>query len=60
MVFHIELSNQQIANSIAEITGAEVLNSRPAQYLAEDFTAGRTYIDIMEQNYENLSRALAR
>ncbi len=61
VVFHIELSNQQIANSIAEITGAEVLEFHGLHNISpEDFTAGRTYIDIMEQNYENLSRALAR
>ena len=59
VVFHIELSNKKIAEEIARETGAKVLEFHSAHNISkEDFAAGRTYLDIMKSNYENLKEAL--
>ena len=59
MVFHMELSNEQMANSIAEATGAksELLNA-VHNVSAEDFAKGVTYVDLMQHNAEVLKEAL--
>ncbi|HEY9574588.1 MAG TPA: metal ABC transporter substrate-binding protein [Lachnospiraceae bacterium] len=59
VVFHIELSNEQMANSIAEATGAksELLNA-VHNISDSDFKAGVTYIDLMNHNVEVLKEAL--
>lgn len=59
IVFHIELSNEQMCDSICSATGAkkELLNA-VHNVSKEDFDAGITYIDLMERNAEVLKEAL--
>ena len=59
VVFHIELSNAKMANTIAEGTGAKVLELHACHNISKsDFEAGRTYIDIMTANVDALREAL--
>jgi len=59
VVFHIELSNAKIANTIAEDTGAKVLELHSCHNISkDDFKAGKTYIDIMTSNVDALKEAL--
>jgi zinc transport system substrate-binding protein len=59
VVFHIELSNERMADTIAEETGAEKLLLHACHNISKkDFENGMTYIDIMRRNVENLRRAL--
>lgn len=59
VVFHIELSNKKIAQTIAAETGAKVLEFNSAHNISQkDFDAGVTYIDIMKKNIDNLKEAL--
>ena len=59
VVFHIELSNGQMCNSICEATGAksELLNA-VHNVSDSDFKAGVTYLDLMQHNVEVLKEAL--
>lgn len=59
VVFHIELSNGQMCNSICDATGAraEPLNA-VHNVSADDFKAGVTYVDLMEHNVKVLKEAL--
>lgn len=59
VVFHIELSNGKICDSICEETGAksEQLNA-VHNVTKEDFEAGITYLDMMEHNVHVLKEAL--
>ncbi|HPR39734.1 MAG TPA: metal ABC transporter substrate-binding protein [Oscillospiraceae bacterium] len=59
VVFHIELSNEQMCDSICEATGAkkELLNA-VHNVSADDFAAGATYLSLMEHNVEVLREAL--
>lgn len=59
VVFHIELSNEKICDSISEATGAksELLNA-VHNISKQDFEAGVTYIDLMEHNVKVLKEAL--
>jgi zinc transport system substrate-binding protein len=58
-VFHIELSNAKIADTIAEATGAEVLGLHAVHNISKtDFESGMTYLDIMTRNVDALSEAL--
>lgn len=59
VVFHIELSNEQMCDNICEATGAkkELLNA-VHNISKKDFDAGVTYIDLMEHNVEVLKEAL--
>lgn len=59
VVFHIELSNQKLAETIAEDTGAEVLLFHSCHNVSkEDFKAGITYLDLMQNNLKALDKAL--
>lgn len=59
VVFSIELSNQKIADSIVETTGAEKLTLHSAHNLSvEELKNGATYLSLMEQNLKNLEKAL--
>ena len=59
VIFTIEFSNQQIANVIAEDTGARILELHSAHNLSHaDFAAGVTYLDLMWRNVEHLREAL--
>lgn len=59
VVFHIELSNKKMANSISEQTGAKVLELHAAHNISKiDFENGVTYLDIMNKNVTALKEAL--
>jgi zinc transport system substrate-binding protein len=59
VVFHIELGNTKMADAIAEQTGAKVLELHAAHNISkDDFSDGKTYIDIMSDNVDALNEAL--
>ena len=59
VVFINELSNTAIAEQIAKETGAEMLTFYSCHKVSkDDFENGKTYIDIMSRNIENLKTAL--
>lgn len=59
VVFTNELSNTAIAEQIAKETGAEVRTFYSCHKVSkDDFESGKTYIDIMSRNIENLDVAL--
>lgn len=58
VVFSIELSSGQIADTICEATGAERMTFHSCHNLtAEDFKSGKTYVDFMNENAEALKKA---
>ncbi len=58
-VYTIELSNGNIARSIGEQTGAQVLTLHSCQGISRDeFAAGETYVSIMQKNVEALKKGL--
>ena len=59
VILKMELSNENIANAIAETTGAEVMTLYSCHNVtAEQFAAGETYLSMMQQNVETLKEAL--
>jgi len=59
VVFHIELSNQKMANAISEATGAKVLLLHACHNISrDDFLSGVGYLDLMTRNAEALKEAL--
>lgn len=59
VIFYEELIEPKVAKSISEATGAEMLLLHSCHNVsAEDFEAGVTYLQLMEQNAENLRVAL--
>ena len=59
VVFHIELSNEQMTDTICEATGAKKLLLHAAHNISrDDFQKGVTYIDIMTANVSALKEAL--
>jgi zinc transport system substrate-binding protein len=59
VVFHIELGNGKIASTIAEDTGAKVLELHACHNISrDDFQAGKTYLDLMTANVGILKEAL--
>lgn len=59
VVFHIELSNERMADTLCEETGAKKLLLHSCHNLTrDDFEAGETYLSLMWQNVENLKEAL--
>lgn len=59
VVFHIEMSNMQIAQTLSEETGAKTLLLHSCQNVTDDeMKSGATYISLMTQNSENLREAL--
>lgn len=59
VVLKMELSNENIANAVAEATGAKVLELESCHNLTvEQFAAGETYFSLMEKNVETLKEAL--
>lgn len=59
VVLKMELSNENIANAVAEATGAEVREFYSCHNLtAEQFAAGETYLSMMQKNVETLKEAL--
>jgi zinc transport system substrate-binding protein len=59
VVFHIELSNEKIADTICEETGARKLLLHAVHNVSKrDFDRGATYYDLMSANVQNLREAL--
>lgn len=59
VVFHIELSNEEMADTIAEATGAKsVLLNAIHNVSDEDFKNGATYVSLMQHNVKALQEAL--
>ncbi|MDR0669923.1 MAG: zinc ABC transporter substrate-binding protein [Treponema sp.] len=59
VVFHIELSNEKIADTICEETGARKLLLHAVHNVSKrDFDQGANYYDLMSRNVENLRSAL--
>lgn len=58
-IYYIEFSNQNIARSISEQTGAGMLLLHSCHNVTkDDFAAGVTYLSLMKQNAENLRKGL--
>ncbi|MDR1179146.1 MAG: metal ABC transporter substrate-binding protein [Spirochaetales bacterium] len=59
VVFHIELSNEKIADTIAEATGAKKLLLHACHNVSKnDFENGASYVSLMRGNVGNLREAL--
>ena len=59
VVFHIELSNEKMADTICEATGAKKLQFNACHNITkEDFEKGVTYLDVMKANVETIKEAL--
>jgi len=59
VIFHIELSNMAIANTIAAETEAVLLEFHSAHNVTPgEFNAGVTYLELMRRNLNNLWEAL--
>ncbi|MDR0640974.1 MAG: zinc ABC transporter substrate-binding protein [Treponema sp.] len=59
VVFHIELSNEKIADTICEGTGARKLLLHAVHNVSKrDFDRGANYYDLMSRNVESLRSAL--
>jgi zinc transport system substrate-binding protein len=59
VVFHIELSNEKIADTICEETGARKLLLHAVHNVSKrDFEGGASYYSLMSGNVENLRAAL--
>lgn len=58
-VFHLELSSERVADTICEDTGAEKLQFNSCHNVSQkQFDNGVTYISLMQENVENLKKAL--
>ena len=59
VIFKIELSNGNIAETISEATGADILTFYACHNLTkEEFENGKTYVDYMWENVNSLEKAL--
>ena len=59
VIFHIELSNERMANTISEATKAKKLLLHSTHNLTKkDFESGMNYLDIQQNNVVNLKEAL--
>jgi len=59
VVFHIELSNEKIADAISEATGAKKLILHSGHNVTKkDFDSGANYLDLQKANMVNLKEAL--
>lgn len=59
VVFYIEFSDQTTADTICQATGAKKLLLHSCHNLTqEEFDSGTTYLELMQQNIENLREAL--
>ena len=59
VVFHAEMSDKRLANTIAQATGAGVRLLHASHNVTRDeFAEGITYLDLMTQNIEALRAAL--
>lgn len=54
-IYHVELSNQNVAKAIAEQTGAKMLELHSYHNLSkQEFENGATYLDLFKRNVANL------
>ena len=59
VVFHIEFSNEKVADSVVEVVNAKKSLLHSCHNLSkEELSRGEDYISIMSQNLENLKEAL--
>jgi zinc transport system substrate-binding protein len=59
IVFHIELSNERMANAVSGETGSKKLLLHSCHNITKrDFDSGLGYLDLMRRNAENLREAL--
>lgn len=59
VIFHIEFSNEKIADSVVEVCGAKKSLLHSCHNLSqEELDRGEDYIGIMQNNLENLKEAL--
>lgn len=59
-VFSIELSNRDIAETLAQESGLEVIEFHTCHNItADDFEAGETYVSLMQRNYDTLKEILS-
>jgi len=59
VVFHLELSDRKMAQTIARATGAQIRLLHACHNISkDDFLAGKGYIDLMEANVQALQAAL--
>ncbi len=59
-VFHIELSDERMADTICEATGAEKRLFHCCHNIsARDFAAGETYLSLMAKNTQAIKEALS-
>ena len=59
-VFCIELSNREIAQTLADEAGLEVFEFHACHNItADDFEAGETYVSLMRRNYDTLKEILS-
>jgi len=59
VVFHIELSNEKMADTISEATGAKKLLLHSGHNITKrDFDGGANYLDLQKANVVNLKEAL--
>ena len=60
VVFHIEFSNEKMADTICESTGARKLLLHSCHNVTKaDFESGVSYLELMAQNLKNLKEALS-
>lgn len=58
-IFYEEMINPEVAEVLAQETGAKLLPLNGAGYISKkDFDEGVTYLDLMYQNIENLKKGL--
>lgn len=59
VIYTIEMSTQNVARTISEETGAEILTLHSLQTVTQDeFAAGETYVSIMWKNVEAVRKGL--
>lgn len=59
VIFKVDLSKGEIANTISDMTGAEVETLYSCHVIsADDFEKGETYVSLMRRNFEGLKKAL--
>jgi zinc transport system substrate-binding protein len=59
VVFYIEMSNQQMANTVAEATGAKTMLFHTCHNVTKaEFESGATYLSLMQNNVLALKTAL--
>jgi len=59
VIFHLELSNEKMADTISEETGAKKLQLHSTHNVTKrDFEAGANYVDLQKANVVNLKAAL--